>query len=902
MKKCKFIDESGAFCLETPQRYPYLYFPLAGEKGLKSVITPSLTGDSKIDQNSFLTEPVSVENLHNNRSSRNFWCYVEGKGCWSATGVSAQEIAKRFTQNEDSSRVEAGFMWHRVERESKEFALRAAITSFVPVDENVEVMYVEIQNIGEESVEFTPTAVIPIYGRSADNLRDHRHVTSLLHRIKTFSYGVKVKPTLSFDERGHQLNDTSYYVCGMEGCGKEPKDFYPTVDEMIEMGGSFEQPYAVFHNSKGVESGVEIAGIEAVGGLHYEKTTLKPRETKSYIILMGMTQKEEDIDGVLQRFGSEESIVRELLVVQEYWKNRVNVEYGTGDRAFNHFMKWVSFQPMLRRIFGCSFLPHHDYGKGGRGWRDLWQDCLALLIMNPQGVRQMLIDNFAGVRIDGSNATIIGSRQGEFVADRNNITRVWMDHGVWPFMTTKLYIDQTGDISILEEKQSYFKDKQVKRGSAVDEKWNEKDGCRQRESSGEYYMGTVLEHLLIQNLTVFYEVGEHNRMRLRGADWNDALDMAAERGESVAFTNAYAGNLRELADLLQEYARRTGSTNVLIQEELCLLLEDNEKLYDSVQKKQQLLEKYLESCRHVVSGKKRAISVEELVKNLSRKAAWLTEQICRKEWVTDSQGNGWFNGYYDNHGNRVEGEFAGGVRMMLTSQVFSIMAGVAKREQIESIIKSADLYLYEEKMGGYRLNTDFGELKTDLGRMFGFAYGDKENGAVFSHMAVMYANALYRRGFAKEGYKALHTLYKQAMNFEQSQIYPGIPEYFNEKGRGLYHYLTGAASWYMLTVITQMFGIRGELGDMVIEPKLLLEQFDEEGKAQIRLWYQQKQWEIVIWNRKKKEYGEYSIKEVWLKKEKLEEETDGESIRIPKRYLDRKCVEKEYETIEIILE
>ena len=41
--------------------------------------------------------------------------------------------------------------------------------------------------------------------------------------------------------------------------------------------------------------------------------------------------------------------------------------------------------------------------------------------------------------------------------------------------------------------------------------------------------------------------------------------------------------------------------------------------------------------------------------------------------------------------------------------------------------------------------------------MFGFAYGEKENGAVFSHMAVMYANALYKQGFIKEGYKVLKT-------------------------------------------------------------------------------------------------------------------------------------------------
>ena len=54
-------------------------------------------------------------------------------------------------------------------------------------------------------------------------------------------------------------------------------------------------------------------------------------------------------------------------------------------------------------------------------------------------------------------------------------------------------------------------------------------------------------------------------------------------------------------------------------------------------------------------------------------------------------------------------------------------------------------------MGGYRLNTDFGGVQLNLGRCFGFAFGHKENGAMFSHMAVMYANALYQRGLVREG-------------------------------------------------------------------------------------------------------------------------------------------------------
>ena len=91
----------------------------------------------------------------------------------------------------------------------------------------------------------------------------------------------------------------------------------------------------------------------------------------------------------------------------------------------------------------------------------------------------MIINNYGGVRIDGTNATIIGNEPGEFIADRNNITRVWMDHAFWPFVTTKLYIDQTGDTDVLFERTTYFKDYQSMRGTSHDEAWNNtKDGRR----------------------------------------------------------------------------------------------------------------------------------------------------------------------------------------------------------------------------------------------------------------------------------------------------------------------------------------------------------------------------------------------------------------------------------------
>ena len=748
-------------------------------------------------------------------------------------------------------------MWQKLHRTSEKYGLQSEILSFVTVKGDAEVHLVKITNIEEEEQEITPVAVIPVYGRSADNLRDHRHVTSLLHRIRTTEYGVEVKPVLSFDERGHQKNNTAYFVYGSEGEGTEPESFYPDVEMFIGEGGSFLIPEVVREEKKGVPAGTEIEGKEAVGGIRFASRVLRPHETAVYVVTAGISEKNQLPEETARFYRTEKQVAREFEHVKKHWTEKVNVSYETGDEDRDNYLKWICFQPILRRIYGCSFLPYHDYGKGGRGWRDLWQDCLALLLMNPDGVREMLLNNFQGVRIDGTNATIIGSKEGTFIADRNQITRVWMDHGVWPFVTTKLYIDQTGDLAVLEEEIPYFKDQQAGRGTKKDAAWKEQDGCWQRDAAGNVYRGSVLEHLLLQNLTAFYEVGEHGHIRLRGADWNDALDMAGERGESVAFTNAYAGNLRELAELLALYAEKTGKESVPLNRDLFVLLADDDTLYASVQKKQELLTRYTDACIHEVSGQKTEVSITELVRSLQKKAAFLTGHIRAKEWVTDEEGNGWFNGYYDNHGRCVEGVFAQGVRMMLTSQVFAVMAQTATDEQVAEIVRSADKYLYCDAMGGYRLNTDFGEVKMDLGRMFGFAYGEKENGAVFSHMAVMFANALYKRGFVKEGHRALDALYRQSVHFETSRIYPGIPEYFNSRGKGMYHYLTGAASWYMLTVITEMFGAKGCAGNLMLEPKLERQQFDLDERAELFFSFAGQSLHLVYENKEHKEYGAY---------------------------------------------
>lgn len=89
------------------QRERSLLPPCLGNR-VKSAITPEGSGDAKLSQNSFLLEPASVENLHNNRGVRNFWCRMEDGSCFSALGASDARQAKCFTPGEEPVRLPPG--------------------------------------------------------------------------------------------------------------------------------------------------------------------------------------------------------------------------------------------------------------------------------------------------------------------------------------------------------------------------------------------------------------------------------------------------------------------------------------------------------------------------------------------------------------------------------------------------------------------------------------------------------------------------------------------------------------------------------------------------------------------------------------------------------------------------
>ncbi len=845
MNQLKFLNEWGDFVLQDAQKSPDVYFPLVNEAHMISSVTPWLAGDCKTDQNTFLLCPASERTLAERTTGRNFWIKTEDAQPWSAVGCSAAQLAKTGTPQEEACTLQGGLLWQKILRTQPDTGLAVDVLSFVPADEaQVEVIQVRIQNPTDHSVKLECIAAIPLYGRSADNLRDHRHVTSLLHRAKADAFGLELAPTLTFDERGHQLGRDVYRVWGADSENRPPRFLVPMTRDFEGAGGPL-WPDGVTGEPAPeacIREGQHTQGGEMTAALYFEPVELQPGTEIGYQVVLAINS---DPSPYLTAQGTADALER----TKAFWREKASLAVSGGkERDWSAWMRWVTIQPVLRRICGCSFLPHHDYGRGGRGWRDLWQDSLALILTEPQTIRESLLRHFAGVRPDGTNATIIGDKPGEFKADRNNIPRVWMDHGFWPFVTCRLYLNETGDEEFLFEQQPYFDDGFAFRG----------EGERRTVSASR--QGTVLEHLLVQNVTAFFDAGEHGSIRLRGADWNDGLDMAAQKGESVAFTAAYGGNLLALADLVERLADK--HTQLMLHPSLCGLLATPVEDFEQPAQRQAALRDYCGAAygdneaqpvdARIVSGQLRAMG------------QWLFDHLRKTEWVNDGGDLHWFNSYYDNHGCQVEGAKGQQVRMMLTGQVFALMSGAATDDQVREIVRAVNWYLFDPARGGYFLNTDFEEVKTDLGRMFGFAYGAKENGAVFCHMAVMYAYALYSRSMGKEGHQVLECLYRQARKFQTSRILPGIPEYFDLQGRGMYPYLTGAASWFMLTVQTQMFGVRGKQGDLILAPALLASQFDEANTASIRCRFAGRWITVVYENPEQLDCERACVQQVWV--------------------------------------
>ena len=77
-------------------------------------------------------------------------------------------------------------------------------------------------------------------------------------------------------------------------------------------------------------------------------------------------------------------------------------------------------------------------------------------------------------------------------------------------------------------------------------------------------------------------------------------------------------------------------------------------------------------------------------------------------------------------------------------------------------------------------------------------------------------------------------------------------------------YLTGSSTWIFLSLLTQIFGVRGENGDLVINPKLSDWFFDLNGEANVECTFQNQRISLTYNNKQNLPASNSQILEVMV--------------------------------------
>ena len=577
-------------------------------------------------------------------------------------------------------------------------------TVFVPLEEMAEVWIVEIENFSnnKKTIDFIPA--VPIYAGNRAYTEYHRDVVRLYNKSRVTDH-IEILPGLEWVEGKTNPSAIGYYMSAETENGKKGSRFYSDRETFLGAKYSWTRPEAIVDNKS---AKFQCLGKEAVGAIEFKKVVLEANSTTSFVVINGISKDSAKIEETIAKYKYQKA-VEELGKLKKFWEERTSrVTITTGNDNFNLLWnKWWCYQLSMRYWFGNTGHPQFDYGSDFAGWRDFWQDMMAATVIDPVGLEKRTLHTLEGIRLDGTNATRFFARTKEFGSDETN--GLWCDHPYWTTQTVLLLINFLGDPGfLLRGGIAYFKDGYRDRGEKKDISWPQGYIERQKIKNGEVYKGTVLEHLLVQLLTMFYDVGKNNLLKQKRADWNDAVDQV--KGENVTFSLGLAQDCNELANFIEYLEKKGALQDIEIFEELADLIENTpeEDIIDSsYDVRQRKLINFLEYVNNETSGKKAKISARKLINDLRAKAKATISNVNKIAWTGE-----YYTGYFHGDGKAVDEIFIPNATkkadpttddfvMMLMPQTWSLLSGAADEiGKVDEVLKTVGRVLADKEVGG----------------------------------------------------------------------------------------------------------------------------------------------------------------------------------------------------------
>ncbi len=415
---------------------------------------------------------------------------------------------------------------------SKRRGIAAEISYFVPEDDSCELWLASITNQTKQTRTLEAFPYVEwLLGDYHQELR-YRNIMNLYNRVwfDQNTQAIFAKKTAAWGETIQNFTGVAFFASSL------------SVTARATRKNAFLGKYNTEANPDPVVTGkfqnIDFcSGEDGIGCLRH-RLTLKPGQTKQFVVIMGQTDSFSDTKKLIKKYRKLSQAKQAFKQTKQLWQKRIldNIWIKTPDRNFDLMMNiWVKYQMYICNFWSRSPSFYHE-GSGGRGYRDSCQDSEAIASINSEITRSKILTIAPLIRKDGTSAPGFVSK-GCPQGHRPN-----KDHQVWLTSTVFSYIKETGDKNILLKKLPFLRDQWIG-GWHIDKNFKGRA----------YFEGnaTLFEHLERNLNFCFRDTGERGLPLIGHADWNDAIDSAGKKlkGESVWLAQALVRSLKMLAQM-----------------------------------------------------------------------------------------------------------------------------------------------------------------------------------------------------------------------------------------------------------------------------------------------------------------------------------------------------------------
>jgi cyclic beta-1,2-glucan synthetase len=283
--------------------------------------------------------------------------------------------------------------------------------------------------------------------------------------------------------------------------------------EFIGRNSSLETPAALRRTGLAGRHG---AGLDPCAAIQ-TSIELAPNEAREVIFLLGEAESKEAAQSLVANFRQSGAVNAAFEKVLGHWDRLLGtIEVRTPDTALDIMLnRWLLYQALSCRVWARTAF----YQSGGAfGFRDQLQDVMALIYCSPEVARGQIVLAAAHQFKEGDVQHWWHPPSGRGVRTTISDDLLWL-----PFVVA-VYVNVTGDASVLDETVSFLEQPLLTEGQLE----NYTQPAVSEESA------SIYEHCA-RAIDRSLAVGQHGLPLMGGGDWNDGMNRVGHlgKGESV---------------------------------------------------------------------------------------------------------------------------------------------------------------------------------------------------------------------------------------------------------------------------------------------------------------------------------------------------------------------------------